>query len=145
MYRFEKLVVWQKAMDLIVEVYAESQSYPADERFGLTSQTRRAVNSIALNVAEGSACRSRKEFVQFLSVSLRSQYELATALRVAVRLNYLNADAFTRVDSSTARVGRLLQGLIDSIRREVSGVGDASVDPDVEADVVFVLNLLTEP
>jgi hypothetical protein len=62
-----------------------------------------------------------------------------------VRLNYLNADAITRVDSSTARVGRLLQGLIDSIRREVSGVGDASVDPDVEADVVFVLNLLTEP
>jgi four helix bundle protein len=145
MYRFEKLVAWQRAMDLVVEVYRESKALPSDERYGLTSQTRRAAISIPLNIAEGSACRSRKEFAQFLSVSLRSQYELASAIRIALRLEYLPGPVFASLDERLAEVGRLLQGLSDSIVRDPGAVADSSLDPEVEADLGILSGFLTEP
>jgi len=145
MYRFEKLIVWQRAMDLVVEVYRATKSYPADERFGLTSQTRRAATSITLNIAEGSACRSRKEFAQFLSVSLRSQYELAAAIRIASRLEYLAGDVIAALDNRTAEVGRLLQGLSDSIGHDPGRLADASLDPAIEADLAILVGFLTAP
>lgn len=145
MYRFEKLVVWQRATDLVAEVYRESKSFPADERFGLTSQTRRAAISIPLNVAEGSACRSRKEFAQFLSVSLRSQYELASAIRIALRLEYLSVSVFVSLDERLAEVGRLLQGLSNSIVRDPGAIADSSLDSVVEADLGILSGFLVEP
>ena len=63
MYRFEKLIVWQKAMDFSVNVYCESKKFPKEEIYGLTSQLGRATTSIVLNIAEGSACKSNKEFL----------------------------------------------------------------------------------
>jgi len=132
-------------MDLVVDVYRATRSFPADERFGLTSQIRRASTSIALNIAEGSACRSRKEFVQFLSVSLRSQYELASAIRIALRLDYLSGSAFAGLDERLAEVGRLLQGLSDSIVRDPNSIADSSLDPEVEADLGILSVFLTEP
>ncbi|MFA6954720.1 MAG: four helix bundle protein [Thermoanaerobaculia bacterium] len=145
MYRFEKLIGWQRAMDLVVEVYRATKSFPADERFGLTSQIRRASTSIALNIAEGCAARSRKEFAQFLSVSLRSQYELAAAIRIALRLAYLDQPGFDELDKRTAEVGRLVQGLSDSIGGEGRSISDAPLDPEVEADVSALSSILIRP
>jgi four helix bundle protein len=98
-----------------------------------------------LNIAEGSACRSRKEFAQFLSVSLRSQYELASAIRIALRLEYLPGPVFASLDERLAEVGRLLQGLSDSIVRDPGAVADSSLDPEVEADLGILSGFLTEP
>lgn len=90
MYRFEKLQVWQKAMDFCKLVYKKTNDFPDEERFGLISQFRRASTSIPLNIAEGSACRTNKEFIQFLTIALRSQYECVTIIKLSYNLGFLN-------------------------------------------------------
>jgi len=114
-YRFERLVVWQKAMDFSESVYKATRRFPKDEVYGLTSQFRRAATSIPLNIAEGSACKSRKEFTQFLYIALRSQYEVVTTIRLARRLGYLQESESATLELDVAEVGRLLQGLINSL------------------------------
>lgn len=83
MHTFRKLKVWQRGMDFVTEVYKVSASFPQTEQFGLTSQIRRAANSIPLNIAEGAGCGSNPEFQRFLSYALRSDYEVMTALEIA--------------------------------------------------------------
>jgi len=114
-YRFERLVVWQKAMDFSEKVYAATRRFPKDEVYGLTSQFRRAATSIPLNIAEGSACKTRKEFIQFLHIALRSQYEVVTIIRLAKRLGHLPESDSAALELDVAEVGRLLQGLINSL------------------------------
>lgn len=116
-YRFERLLVWQKAMDFSEKVYAATRQFPKDEVYGLTSQIRRAATSIPLNIAEGSACKTRKEFIQFLYIALRSQYEVVTTIRLAKRLGYLPETESNSLELDVAEVGRLLQGLINSLVR----------------------------
>lgn len=114
-YRFEKLRVWQKAMDFSVKIYEISKRFPREEIYGLTSQIRRAVTSIPLNIAEGSACRTSKEFIQFLHIALRSQYETVTIIKLAYRLKYLDSSDTTELEEKIAEIGRLLQALINSL------------------------------
>lgn len=116
-YRFERLVVWQKAMEFARHVYAVTRRFPRDEIYGLTSQFRRAATSVPLNIAEGSACRTRKEFQQFLYIALRSQYECVTIIKLALGLGYLTKTAAGELEDGAAEVGRLLQGLINSLSR----------------------------
>ena len=118
MYRFEKLEVWQKAMDFCELVYQKTKQFPKSEIYGLTSQFRRAATSIPLNIAEGSACRTKKEFVQFLTIALRSQYETATILKLAFRLEFLSKTAYDLLQDRVSEIGRLLQGLINSIQKK---------------------------
>ena len=107
------LVVWQKSIALACKVYAGTRSLPRDERFGLTSQLRRAAVSIPSNIAEGSARRSRAEFLQYLHISRGSLAELETQYMIANRLALLS-DASATLDD-IAEVGRLLNGLIRSL------------------------------
>lgn len=83
MYRFEKLKVWEKAMEFCELVYEKSRNFPKEEMYGLTSQLRRSAASAPLNIAEGSACKTKKEFTQYLTVALRSRYETATIIKLA--------------------------------------------------------------
>ena len=83
------LVVWQKAMDLAVEVYRLTACFPADERFRLVSQIARAVSSIPANIAEGHARGSRKEYANFVAIAKGSLMETETFLTLATRLGYL--------------------------------------------------------
>lgn len=117
MYRFEKLVVWQKAMDFSVNVYNRSRKFPKEEMYGLTSQLRRASTSIALNIAEGSACKSKKEFLQFLFIALRSQYEVVTILKLLQKLNYLDNIAIKELEESINEIGMMIQGMINSFKK----------------------------
>jgi four helix bundle protein len=84
--RHEELEVWRDAMDLVEAVYRLSASFPADERFGLTAQIRRAAVSIPSNIAEGSARRSRAELVQFLHIARASLSEVETHIQISRRL-----------------------------------------------------------
>jgi four helix bundle protein len=86
------LVVWQKAMDLVVTVYRATSAFPKAETYGLTSQIRRAVTSIPANIAEGQGRRLPKEFVYFLANARGSLWELDTHLESATRLTFLNSD-----------------------------------------------------
>jgi four helix bundle protein len=84
------LDVWQKAVDFTVEIYRVTESFPKDERFGLTSQIRRASVSIAANIAEGAGRKSTKEFLKFLSIAQGSASEVETEIVIAHRLSYLD-------------------------------------------------------
>ena len=86
--KFRKLDVWKKAMNLVEEIYRMTEIFPQKELCGLTTQLRRAANSIALNIAEGSGADSDVEFKRFLTIALRSNYELMCGLEIATRLEY---------------------------------------------------------
>lgn len=116
MYRFEKLLVWQKAMDFCLLVYEKTRSYPKEEIFGLTSQFHRAAASVPLNIAEGSACQTKKEFIQFLTIALRSQYECVTIIKLSQRLGFLNKSDFENLEEKAAVIGRLIQALINTLK-----------------------------
>jgi four helix bundle protein len=107
------LVVWQKSVALACKVYAATRLLPREERYGLTSQLKRAALSIPSNIAEGSARRTRAEFIQYLHVSRGSLAELETQFLIASRLKLLSDAAATLEE--IAEVGRLLNGLIRSL------------------------------
>ena len=83
----EKLEVWKRAVDLVTSIYAATKKVPSDERFGLTSQIRRAAVSIPANIAEGAARQSTKEFLQFISIAQGSSSEVETELLIAANWN----------------------------------------------------------
>ncbi|HLW39666.1 MAG TPA: four helix bundle protein [Brumimicrobium sp.] len=89
MHQFKELKVWQKSMDLVVDIYTVTTNFPTDEKFGLTSQLRRCAVSIPSNIAEGAGRDSEKEFLYFLSIALGSSFELETQLILSQRLNLL--------------------------------------------------------
>lgn len=109
------LVVWQKAMDLVVAVYRATEAFPKTETYGLTSQIRRAVTSIPANIAEGQGRRLTKEFVYFLANARGSLWELDTHLESATRLAFLNTDTHHQLQSQLDEVGRMLNGLMRSV------------------------------
>ena len=86
MNKLKDLKIWNKAMDLTVEVYKATSTFPTDERFGLTSQSRRAAVSIPSNIAEGAGRNSMKEFNNFLVIANGSSYELQTQLVIAKQI-----------------------------------------------------------
>lgn len=90
---YQDLTVWQRAMQLARETYQVTQTFPNDERFGLTSQMRRAAVSIPSNIAEGWGRQTTNQYIQFLQVAQGSAAELETQLILAVDLGFLTAQA----------------------------------------------------
>ena len=111
---FKDLIVWQKAMELVRTVYALSKAFPADERYALTDQLRRAVVSIPSNIAEGSGRASNADYGHFLSIARGSLYETMTQLQVAVDLGYIPVLS-QDLELLISEVGRML-GSISSGR-----------------------------
>ena len=109
------LIVWQKAMDLVVNVYRATDSFPKAEVYGLTSQIRRAVTSIPANIAEGQGRRLTKEFLYFLANARGSLWELDTHLESAARLGFLSSEVHEELRSQLDEVGRILNGLMRSV------------------------------
>jgi len=109
----EGLDVWQEAMTLVEAIYACSAHFPDSERFGLTSQIRRAAVSIPSNIAEGAARRSTPEFQRFLSIARGSLSELDTQLQIAVRLKYVETMAAIdkQIDSVFAKLTALMNAI----------------------------------
>ena len=103
--------VWKLSMDLVTKVYGITSKFPAEERFGLAQQMRRAAVSIPSNIAEGAARKSPNEFVQFLHIALGSLAELETQLIICERLGF-NKEDFTQVYDICNRVRQMLIGLI---------------------------------
>jgi four helix bundle protein len=105
------LIVWQKAMDMTVQVYKLSEALPARERFGLVPQVTRAAVSVPANIAEGNARGSAKDYAHFLSIARGSLMETETMLMLAVRLNYLDADNIRATLSLINEIDRMLCAL----------------------------------
>jgi four helix bundle protein len=117
---YRDLVAWQKAVDLVVEVYRESSSWPADERYGLTSQVRRAVVSVPANIAEGSGRNGTAELRRFLTIAHGSLCEVQTHLEIAERLGFMVPSASAPLFERGAEISRIINGLIRSLDRSQS-------------------------
>ncbi|UKM63633.1 four helix bundle protein [Flavobacteriaceae bacterium GSB9] len=112
----KELDVWKYGMDLVELIYKVTSAFPDDERFGLTSQMRRAAISIPSNIAEGCGRKSDKELIQFLSIALGSVAELETQYLIAVRLNYIVTDS--NIDDVILKEKQLLLGFRNYVKRK---------------------------
>jgi four helix bundle protein len=115
----EKLDVWKKGIDFVVALYETTEKFPKEERFGLTSQLRRAAVSIPANIAEGAGRKSYKEFAHFLSNSQGSASEVETELLIASKLSYLDDSSYQCLRSSLDEIGRMLTGLCQHLEKRV--------------------------
>lgn len=113
----EKLEVWKRAIDFVVTIYKLTEAFPREEKFGLTSQIRRAAVSVPANIAEGAARQSPKEFCYFLSNAQGSVSELATEMLIAQRLGFVNEQSFGSSKKELDSIGLMLLGLAKSVRR----------------------------
>src|SRR5688572_716960 len=116
---YRDLIVWQKAMDLVVEVYRLTSGFPPTERYGLISQMQRCAASIPSNIAEGQGRGSDKEFQRFLAIANGSRCELETQVMLASRLGYIDEGTRNELLDRSEEIGRLLTGLTKSLQREL--------------------------
>ncbi len=112
----KKLAVWQKAMDLVTEIYKMTESFPANEAFGLVSQLRRAAVSVPSNIAEGLTRKTSKDKLHFLNLSQASLSEIDTQIEIAARLGYIDQQMYEDMENNLVDVQKLLSGLSRSIR-----------------------------
>ena len=113
---YKDLIAWQKGMDLVEVVYRVSRSFPADERFGLVSQIRRAAISVPSNIAEGCGRKSEKEFARFLSIAAGSTSEAEYQILLARDLGYLDHDAYDHLNQLVNEVKKMLNALIQKLK-----------------------------
>jgi four helix bundle protein len=112
---FRDLNIWQKGIDLVKDIYKETQNFPRQEIYGLTNQIRRAAISIPSNIAEGHIRQHRAEFRQFLSVALGSLAELETQIVISRELNYISTEKSLNVIDQMGSLGKMIRGLIKKL------------------------------
>ncbi|UQB69920.1 four helix bundle protein [Epilithonimonas zeae] len=105
------LKAWSDSISLIKEIYVITKSFPREELFGITSQMRRAALSIPLNIAEGAARTSKKEFIRFLDIAIGSIAELDTLFIISSDLKFLSDDEFRLLNEKLDLIGKLVYGL----------------------------------
>ncbi len=111
MHNFKELNVWNNGMDLATEIYKATERFPSDERFGLTSQMRRASVSIPSLIAEGAGRTTKKDFSNFLGMALGSCYELETQLMLSQRLNFISKNTGEKIIDDCVQVAKMLVNL----------------------------------
>ena len=115
---YRDLLAWQKAIELVAEIYSFTKTFPREEQFGLTIQLRRAAVSVASNIAEGKGLSTDRDFSLFLHHARGSLGEIETQLTIAERLGYLPASVSAKLMDQTSEVAKILNGLIRSMRPE---------------------------
>ena len=111
----KKLNAWKMSFDIVKELYSLTSKYPDVEKFGLISQIRRAAVSVPVNIAEGAARKSKKEFIYFLHISLGSLTELDTLVLLSADLEFISKSDSELVISKFDIIGKLIYGLIKSL------------------------------
>jgi len=115
---YRDLVAWNKAMELVTEIYRVTKKFPKEELFGLMSQLRRAAVSIPSNIAEGKGRLSKGEFRQFLGNARGSLAEVETQILIAQNLSYLDEFETNRLLMKVEEVGKILNGLISAVKNQ---------------------------
>ena len=116
---YKKVIAWQRSHELTLAVYKQTTNFPDDERFGLTSQVRRASYSVPANISEGSGRDSNKDYLRFLFIALASLKETEYFLLLARDLEYLPQEDYDRLSETVNGVFAALQGLIKVVKKEV--------------------------
>ena len=112
---YKDLFVWQKAIDLVIEIYRLTSYFPKTETYGLISQIRRAVVSIPSNIAEGRSRSTRKDFVQFLRIAGGSVAELETQLNISNKLSFVGLIDYNKVSDELNEIMRMLNTMITKL------------------------------
>jgi four helix bundle protein len=115
MFNSEKLDVWQKAIEFADLIYTNTRAFPAEERFGLTNQLRRAAVSISSNIAEGSSRSSKSDFARFTEIAAGSVFEAVSQAFIARRQSFLSEDQFRKIYTDAEELSRMLSGLRKSL------------------------------
>ncbi|QEK50577.1 four helix bundle protein [Pedobacter aquae] len=115
-FKFESLKVWQKAIDLSVAIDLLTKSFPKEELYILTSQMKRACDSISLNIAEGSTNQSNAEFARFLSYAIRSNIEVVSCLHLAIKREIMNQGDFDSIYKQCEEIHAMLIALKKSLK-----------------------------
>jgi four helix bundle protein len=115
MFNFEKLDVWQKAIEFADFIYSETRRFPNEERFGLTNQMRRAAVSISSNIAEGSSRMSQIDFARFIEIGTGSVFEVVSQAFIAKKQSFLTEETFHFLYESAEELSRMLSGLRKSL------------------------------
>ena len=117
-FKFEKLEIWKLAIDMADDVHNLTRSFPKEEMFSLTSQIKRAADSISLNIAEGSTGQSNPEQGRFLGYAQRSALEVVNCLYLAIRRNYINQQQFDQFYSASEKLVVKIQAFKNSIKNK---------------------------
>jgi four helix bundle protein len=117
---YKDLIVWQKSIALVTEIYKLTKTFPAEEKFGIVNQLNRAVVSIPANIAEGWGRESSKNYLQFLRVSRGSLMETETLLVISKNLNYIDDENFRMISEKLDETGKILQGLIKGVQQKIN-------------------------
>jgi four helix bundle protein len=112
---YKDLIVWQKGIELVNEIYVITKRFPKEEMFGMTNQMRRAAVSIPANIAEGWGRKSTKSYIQFVRISCGSLYELETMMVIAKNQNYINEEQKSSTSSRIDELGKMLNKLLISL------------------------------
>ena len=115
-FKFEKLIVWQKSLDLSDEVNQLAKTFPKDELYVLASQIKRAADSVSLNIAEGSTGQSNPEFGRFLGIALRSNIEVVGCIFLAQRRGYISKDKFEKIYKMCEEILVMINSLRNSLK-----------------------------
>ena len=115
-YGYKGLIVWQKSIDLVAEIYSFTKEFPKEELFGLTAQLRRASISIPSNIAEGIGRNTAKDFHHFLSMAYGSTKEVKTQLIISKRLSFGKKTAYTQAESLLDEVAKMLNKMVRDFR-----------------------------
>jgi len=118
MFKFEKLSVWQKAIEYANQVYLLTRNFPQDERFGLTSQLRRAAVSVSSNIAEGSSRSSDTDFSRFIEIAYGSLMETISQMCIAKQQLFIDTAEYDGLYSAAEEIARMLSGLRNSLNNK---------------------------
>ncbi len=114
---YRDLLVWQRAMDLVIEAYGLTKRFPGEERYALAQQLRRAAVSVPSNIAEGHGRKHLGDYVRHVSIARGSLMEMETQLLIAGRMGYISNGEEERVIAQTSEVGRMLSGLLRALTK----------------------------
>ena len=118
MFRFEKLDVWQKAVEYADLIYRMTQAFPAEERFGLTSQLRRSAVSISSNIAEGTSRSSDSDLARFVEIAYGSLLETVSEMEISKRQDFVNEQMFKKAYKEAEALARMLSGLRRTLKKK---------------------------
>ena len=117
---YKELKVWQRSYQLCLEIYRITKEFPKEERYGLTSQTRRAAVSVPSNIAEGYGRKTTLEYIQALYIAYGSNCELETQILLSGDLGYINEEGIKKLQEEISEVERMLKALIKSLKEKHS-------------------------
>ena len=117
MHNFKELQVWQKGVDIAQEIYEMTAKFPSEEKFGIVSQMRRSAVSVPSNIAEGAGRKTDKDFSNFLSISLGSQFELETQMIISNRVGFISEEELLQSSVELIELQKMTRALVDKFSK----------------------------